>query len=88
MFLKNHKAIMSLYKFLHSSTGKGWYMMSNITDGFIVLNTLFLMLPRLSEVIFAVRQNLIYVGLLYDFILVTNQKMLWKLCGIYHRKFR
>lgn len=65
---------MSLHKFIHSFAGKGWCMMPNITDGFIVFNTLFLMLPRLSQVIFAVRQNLIYVGLLYDIILVTNQK--------------
>lgn len=63
-------------------------MMPNITNGFIVFNTLILMLPRLSQVIFAVRQNLIYVGLLYDIILVTNQKTLQKQCGIYQRKSR
>ncbi len=36
------------------------------------------MLPRLSQVIFTVRQNLIYVGLLYDIIFVTNQKQIAK----------
>ncbi len=36
IFKQNHKSIMSLHNFLQSSAGKGWYMMSNITDGFIV----------------------------------------------------